>query len=39
MKVTVYVRRGEHRRGWKVMGKSDTQDTILPTSCKMNHPS
>src|SRR5208282_996785 len=25
--------------GWKVMGKSDTQDTILPTSCKMNHPS
>ncbi len=25
--------------GWKVTGKSDTKDTILPTSCKMNHPS
>jgi branched-chain amino acid transport system substrate-binding protein len=25
--------------GWKVTGKVDTQDTILPTSCKMNRPS
>jgi branched-chain amino acid transport system substrate-binding protein len=25
--------------GWKVTGKIDTQDTILPTSCKMNRPS
>ncbi len=25
--------------GWKVVGKSDTKDTILPTSCKMNQPS
>jgi branched-chain amino acid transport system substrate-binding protein len=25
--------------GWKVMGKSDAKDTILPTSCKMNRPS
>ena len=25
--------------GWKVIGKSDAQGTILPTSCKMNHPS
>jgi branched-chain amino acid transport system substrate-binding protein len=25
--------------GWKVSGKVDTQDTILPTSCKMNRPS
>ncbi len=25
--------------GWKVTGKIDMQDTILPTSCKMNRPS
>jgi branched-chain amino acid transport system substrate-binding protein len=25
--------------GWKVTGKIETQDTILPTSCKMNRPS
>ena len=25
--------------GWKVTGKIDTQDTIIPTSCKMNWPS
>jgi branched-chain amino acid transport system substrate-binding protein len=25
--------------GWKVTGKIDTQDTVLPTSCKMNRPS
>jgi branched-chain amino acid transport system substrate-binding protein len=25
--------------GWKVTGEIDTQDTILPTSCKMNRPS
>jgi branched-chain amino acid transport system substrate-binding protein len=25
--------------GWKVTGKIDTQDTILPTTCKMNRPS
>lgn len=25
--------------GWKTMGKIDTRDTILPTSCKMNRPS
>jgi branched-chain amino acid transport system substrate-binding protein len=25
--------------GWKTTGKIDTQDTILPTSCKMNRPS
>ena len=25
--------------GWKTTGKIDTQDTILPTSCKMNWPS
>ena len=25
--------------GWKVTGKIDTQDTIIPTSCKMNRPS
>ena len=25
--------------GWMVTGKIDTQDTILPTSCKMNRPS
>ena len=25
--------------GWKVAGKIDTQDTIITTSCKMNHPS
>ena len=25
--------------GWKATGKIDTQDTILPTSCKMNRPS
>jgi branched-chain amino acid transport system substrate-binding protein len=25
--------------GWKVSGKIDTGDTILPTSCKMNRPS
>jgi len=25
--------------GWKMMGKSDAQDTVGPTSCKMNHPS
>jgi branched-chain amino acid transport system substrate-binding protein len=25
--------------GWKMMGKIDTQDTILPTTCKMDHPS
>ena len=25
--------------GWKLTGKIDTPDTILPTSCKMNRPS
>jgi branched-chain amino acid transport system substrate-binding protein len=25
--------------GWKTTGKIETQDTILPTSCKMNRPS
>jgi branched-chain amino acid transport system substrate-binding protein len=25
--------------GWKTTGKINTQDTILPTSCKMNRPS
>jgi branched-chain amino acid transport system substrate-binding protein len=25
--------------GWKMTGKIDTQDTIVPTSCKMNRPS
>ena len=25
--------------GWKVTGKIDTNDTIVPTSCKMNRPS
>jgi branched-chain amino acid transport system substrate-binding protein len=25
--------------GWKVMGKIDTQNTIVPTTCKMNRPS
>ena len=25
--------------GWKMTGKINTQDTILPTSCKMNRPS
>ena len=25
--------------GWKLSGKIDTQDTVLPTSCKMNRPS
>ena len=25
--------------GWKMMGKIETKDTILPTSCKMNRPS
>jgi branched-chain amino acid transport system substrate-binding protein len=25
--------------GWKMMGKIDTQDTIVPTTCKMNRPS
>jgi branched-chain amino acid transport system substrate-binding protein len=25
--------------GWKVVGKVDTQNTIVPTSCKMNRPS
>ena len=25
--------------GWKVTGKIDAQDTLLPTSCKMNRPS
>ena len=25
--------------GWKVTGKIDTPDTIVPTSCKMNRPS
>jgi branched-chain amino acid transport system substrate-binding protein len=25
--------------GWKVTGKIDTQDTVIPTSCKMNRPS
>jgi len=25
--------------GWKMTGRIDTKDTILPTSCKMNHPS
>jgi branched-chain amino acid transport system substrate-binding protein len=25
--------------GWKVTGKINTQDTILPTTCKMNRPS
>ena len=24
---------------WKVVGKVDTQNTIVPTSCKMNRPS
>ena len=25
--------------GWKVLGKVDTQNTIVPTTCKMNRPS
>ena len=25
--------------GWKMLGKIDTKDTILPTTCKMNRPS
>src|SRR5262249_50346429 len=25
--------------GWKVIGKVDTQNTIVPTTCKMNRPS
>jgi len=25
--------------GWKTTGKIDTQDTIVPTTCKMNRPS
>jgi branched-chain amino acid transport system substrate-binding protein len=25
--------------GWKIVGKVDTQNTIVPTSCKMNRPS
>jgi len=25
--------------GWKAVGKIETQDTIVPTSCKMNRPS
>jgi branched-chain amino acid transport system substrate-binding protein len=25
--------------GWKIVGKIDTKDTIVPTSCKMNRPS
>ena len=25
--------------GWKVAGKVDTPNTIVPTSCKMNRPS
>jgi branched-chain amino acid transport system substrate-binding protein len=25
--------------GWKMTGKIDTPDTVLPTSCKMNRPS
>ncbi len=25
--------------GWKMMGKIDTPDTIIPTTCKMNRPS
>jgi len=25
--------------GWKVVGKVDTNNTIVPTSCKMNRPS
>jgi len=25
--------------GWKTTGKIDTQDTIIPTTCKMNRPS
>jgi branched-chain amino acid transport system substrate-binding protein len=25
--------------GWKVAGKIDTKDTLLPTTCKMNRPS
>ena len=25
--------------GWKMTGRIDTKDTLLPTSCKMNHPS
>jgi branched-chain amino acid transport system substrate-binding protein len=25
--------------GWKVIGKVDTRNTIVPTSCKMNRPS
>jgi branched-chain amino acid transport system substrate-binding protein len=25
--------------GWKVLGRVDTQDTVVPTSCKMQRPS
>lgn len=25
--------------GWKVLGKVDTQDTVVPTTCKMQRPS
>ena len=25
--------------GWNTTGKIDAQDTVLPTSCKMNRPS
>jgi branched-chain amino acid transport system substrate-binding protein len=25
--------------GWKVLGKINTQDTVVPTTCKMNRPS
>ena len=25
--------------GWKVLGKIDTQNTVVPTTCKMNRPS
>ena len=24
--------------GWKTQAKVDTQDTVLPTTCKMNRP-
>jgi branched-chain amino acid transport system substrate-binding protein len=25
--------------GWKLIGKVDAKDTVVPTTCKMNRPS
>jgi branched-chain amino acid transport system substrate-binding protein len=25
--------------GWKLIGKIDAKDTVVPTTCKMNRPS